>query len=256
MVAVPWNILFIPLAHSMRRKILKILLATMIVTASAFGGLYAYCTKDMPPMDVFRDPAKHARLLETKYPLPQEGSYNIQPLAYEEIPKQIIDIFLESSNPLYFSRDGHEFGCLNSPVDHLIKLFGTDFIRSRYLADYHIRYDMIRLLRHRLAFSLDKQQILCAYLNTIQLPDDVFGINAGARYFFNKDAKNLTLAESVTLMLLEQTKWMNRETVSSNINTRRDRILKRLLDADRITLDAYDSAVSEKINVPAMGIVQ
>ena len=39
------------------RMALPACLAALIV-----AGLYAYCTKDLPPMDVFRNSARHAEL--------------------------------------------------------------------------------------------------------------------------------------------------------------------------------------------------
>ncbi|MDL2266467.1 transglycosylase domain-containing protein [Desulfovibrio sp. OttesenSCG-928-G15] len=221
----------------------------------AVGGLYAYCTKDMPRMEVFRNPAKHAQLLEAQHPIGGDTPYTIEPVRYEEIPELLVAMYLVSSNSGYFTTDGHDFGCAHSPLDALIMLFASDFFRSRDI-DFYIRHDMRRLLTFRLAASLDKKQILCAYLNTMRYPGNAFGLKAGAQFLFNKNLHALSIAESATLMLLDINRWTNLERVLGDMYERRSWLLGRLRDRKIITQEEYHSAMAERISIPGLGIMK
>lgn len=51
----------------------------------------------------------------------------------------------------------------------------------------------------KIAQQQDKSQVLCNYMNTIYLGRGAYGIQAAAKAYFNKDAKDLTLSEAATL---------------------------------------------------------
>ncbi|MDZ5000902.1 peptidase, partial [Clostridium perfringens] len=56
----------------------------------------------------------------------------------------------------------------------------------------------------KLESKLSKDQILEAYLNTIPLSGTIYGVEAAANYFFDKDAKDLNLPESAFIAGLTQ----------------------------------------------------
>ena len=47
--------------------------------------------------------------------------------------------------------------------------------------------------------NYSKQEILEGYLNSINYGNGVFGIENASHYYFNKDAKDLSLAEATML---------------------------------------------------------
>ncbi|NEG55357.1 transglycosylase domain-containing protein [Bifidobacterium platyrrhinorum] len=55
------------------------------------------------------------------------------------------------------------------------------------------------ILALKIAQSQDKSEVLCNYMNTIYLGRGAYGIQAAAKAYFNKDAKDLTLSEAATL---------------------------------------------------------
>lgn len=44
-----------------------------------------------------------------------------------------------------------------------------------------------------------KDEVLCNYMNTIYLGRNSYGIQAAAKAYFNKDAKDLTLSEAAMI---------------------------------------------------------
>ena len=51
----------------------------------------------------------------------------------------------------------------------------------------------------KIAQAQDKSQVLCNYMNTIYLGRNSYGIQAAAKAYFNKDAKDLTLSEAAMI---------------------------------------------------------
>ena len=70
-----------------------------------------------------------------------------------------------------------------------------------YLGDTTSYSGKIReaILAMKIANSQDKQQVLCNYMNTIYLGRGAYGIQAAAKAYFGKDAKDLTLSEAAML---------------------------------------------------------
>lgn len=83
-----------------------------------------------------------------------------------------------------------------------------------------------------------KDQILNMYLNTIYFGHGAYGIQAAAITYFNKDAKDLTLAESATLAGLPQAPSSYDPLVNpDNAVARRNIVLQRMLTSGDITQD-------------------
>lgn len=55
------------------------------------------------------------------------------------------------------------------------------------------------ILALKIAQAQDKDQVLCNYMNTIYLGRDTYGIQAAAKAYFGKEAKDLTVAEAAML---------------------------------------------------------
>ena len=97
-----------------------------------------------------------------------------------------------------------------------------------------------------------KEEILEAYINEIYLGQrgsvGIFGFGEAARFYFSKDAAQLTLAESALLSGLIRSP--NSYSPYVNINkarTRRNLVLSKMLERDKITNDEYKGALSEQI---------
>ncbi len=96
--------------------------------------------------------------------------------------------------------------------------------------------------------KLSKDQILEAYLNTIPLGSNVYGVEAAARYFFEKNAKDLNLAESAFIAGLTQAPTSyspynpaNKEDPSIYLD-RTKTVLMKMKDLGKITQEEYDEA--------------
>lgn len=70
-----------------------------------------------------------------------------------------------------------------------------------YLGDTTSYSGKIReaILAMKIANSQDKQQVLCNYMNTIYLGRGAYGLQAAAKAYFGKEAKDLTVDEAAMI---------------------------------------------------------
>jgi len=94
-----------------------------------------------------------------------------------------------------------------------------------------------------------KDQILEMYLNQIPYGSNAYGIETAAQTYFNKSAKDLTLAEAAILAALPQAPsyYSPYGNNQKELFDRQKLVLKRMLDLGFITQEEYDTAVNEKI---------
>jgi len=89
-----------------------------------------------------------------------------------------------------------------------------------------------------------KQRILEVYLNIIEMGPGIFGVEAAARYYFNKSARNLTRAESAMIIAcLPNPKKFTVKPMSRRVAWRYPQIVQQMRniedDEDVITLTKY-----------------
>lgn len=95
-----------------------------------------------------------------------------------------------------------------------------------------------------------KDQILNMYLNTIYFGHGAYGIQAAAITYFNKDAKDLTLAESATLAGLPQAPSSYDPFINpQDAQARRNIVLQRMLNSGDISDDEFEQASTEPLAV-------
>ncbi len=91
-----------------------------------------------------------------------------------------------------------------------------------------------------------KDQILESYLNVIALGNGCNGIQTAAQTYFNKDAKDLTLAESAAIVGITKYPSLYNPFYNPDKNQERQRyVLKKMLENGFITKEEYDTAVAE-----------
>ncbi|HVY36051.1 MAG TPA: PBP1A family penicillin-binding protein [Candidatus Paceibacterota bacterium] len=102
----------------------------------------------------------------------------------------------------------------------------------------------IKLERH-----FTKDQILQIYLNDAPFGGTIYGVEEASEAFFNKHAKDLTLAEAAYLASIPEapTYYSPFGKNRAELNTRKDLVLKRMQDLGYITQDQRDSAKAETV---------
>lgn len=95
-----------------------------------------------------------------------------------------------------------------------------------------------------------KDQILEFYLNNIYFGNGYYGIQSAARGYFDSDVENLSLSQIAFLCAIPNNPTLyDPVTNKDNTVSRRDRILKNMLDDGKISQMDYAEAVAEQITL-------
>jgi membrane peptidoglycan carboxypeptidase len=131
-------------------------------------------------------------------------------IAYSDMPASIKDAVVAAENRTFWSDKGI------SPTGILRALYGImrgnsalgggSTITQEYIKILYLTSDQTAsrkftevLLAVKMGRSMPKEEILQGYLNTIYFGRGAYGIQAAARAFFNVDAKDMSLQQSVVL---------------------------------------------------------
>lgn len=100
----------------------------------------------------------------------------------------------------------------------------------------------------RLEMYYSKEEILEGYLNTVYYGHGAYGIEAASQYFFNKAAKDLSVAEAAMLAGIPKgPTYYSPLNDEDRAKERQMRILGIMLDQDVITEQEYASAEREQL---------
>jgi len=105
--------------------------------------------------------------------------------------------------------------------------------------------------------KLSKDQIIELYLNTIFLGYDAYGVETAARTYFDKEAKDLSIAECAMLAGIPQSPSKRNPIVDfKGSKERQELVLSKMKEQGFITEQQYKEAISEKIKIKKGKIVK
>lgn len=128
-------------------------------------------------------------------------------------------------------------------------------VRNTVLSEEQFEQTLKRKVREAyIAIQMEKKyskdQILMMYINTIYYGHAAYGIQAAAITYFNKDAKNLTLAEAALLAGLPQSPSYYDPTENPEAAVqRRNTVLDRMYTAGDITKEECEAAQAEPLTL-------
>jgi len=211
-----------PRKKSTFRKILKILLIIIVLAAVAsfiFVGVVigkvVHDSKDIDPNNIYSILSENSVM----YDINGEVIENVMTsemrtnLDYDEMPKQLIDAFVAIEDKTFWKHNGFNFvriiGAIVESIRNGESISGTSTItqqlaRNVFLPDSKSERTMTRKIEEAyytfiLEKNLTKEQIIEAYLNTIYLGFNSYGVEAAAESYFGKPAGLLSLAECSAL---------------------------------------------------------
>ena len=104
-----------------------------------------------------------------------------------------------------------------------------------------------------LALGLEKKytkdQILTFYLNKVYLANNIYGFGTASHFYFNKDLKDLSIAQTALLAGMPQAPTSYDPYVHPEAaQERRNLVLQVMYNTDKITKEQYDAAVNTPIS--------
>lgn len=235
---------------------------TLITIPMGFYGMYLYIAPSLPDISTL----KKAPLLKPLqiYTVDNEliaefGSKLSLPVTYDEIPQPFIHAFLAAEDSSFFEHGGISFKSLGRAVSETItgadRQSGGSTITMQVAKNYFLTHDRtfkrklteIFLARH-IEENLNKQEILTLYVNKIFLGKNAYGINAAAQIYYNKQLKDLTIAQMAMLAGLPKApSTFNPAVNPERALERRNWILGRMLQLSYINQVQYEQAIAEPI---------
>jgi len=105
------------------------------------------------------------------------------------------------------------------------------------------------VLAIKLERALTKNQILALYLNEAPYGGNIYGVEEAAMTFFGKHARDLDLAESAYIASLPQapTYYSPYGNHKDALDTRKNLVLKKMLEGNFINEDEYQQALIEQV---------
>jgi monofunctional biosynthetic peptidoglycan transglycosylase len=101
---------------------------------------------------------------------------------------------------------------------------------------------------------LTKRRILEIYLNEVEWGENIYGIEAASRFYFDKHASELTAAEAALLAgMLPNPRYYNPYRRPEKARGRQERVLFNMQQAKVITHDDYTAALESPLNLRKEG---
>ena len=197
------------------------LVLSAVAVAGAYVAFVAVTSTDIDPENIYAH-IDTSSVLYDKYGGQIDKVYYIEDrelITVNEIPEDTKDAFIAIEDKTFYEHHGFNLrriigAVINRLLGKTDRISGTSTItqqlaRNVFLADVKSQRTLRRkvsemLYAWKIERTLSKDEILAAYLNTIYLGYGNYGISAAARTYFDKDVRDLTLAESAALAALPQ----------------------------------------------------
>ena len=247
-------------------RIAKLILSTLfticILGLVAGGVLYFHLKSSLPSVESLKT-------VELQQPMQiytadgkligEVGEQRRIPVKLENVPQRLQDAFLATEDSRFYEHHGLD------PVGIARAIFvavnnggasqGASTITQQLARNFFLTPEktIIRKVREavlavEIENALSKQEILELYLNKIFLGYRSYGVAAAAQTYFGKNLDELTLSEMAVIAGLPKApSTMNPLYSPKRAEERRNVVLGRMLDENKITKAEYDAAIKEPI---------
>ena len=235
------------------KKIIKILAVFVGIFLLFHGVLYVYCLIT-PKIQISRNQSYYL------YDNNNELIFNNYSwLDLDDISPYLIDATLSIEDKHFYKHIGFDYLRIGKAIIKNISSKslseGASTITQQYARNLYLNYDKTwkrKIDEALLAFELEthytKDEILEGYLNTINY-GGVFGIENASKYYFNKSASELDLAEAAMLAGIPQSPSNNSPLVNEEVAKNRQEIVLALMyKNNKINNSEYNNALNEKLN--------
>lgn len=177
----------------------------------------------------------------------------------EDISDETINAFVSVEDKRFFEHNGIDYlrilGAIKNNILHPNRKQGGSTISQQVIKNTQLTHEKTiqrKLKEFKLAKKLEKsyskKQILEMYLNSIYFGNGCYGIESASNYYFNKPSSKLTIAESALLAsTINAPSIYDPVSNPDKANSRKDLILKLMLDNKKINTEQYNLSKSEKL---------
>jgi len=199
---------------------------------------------------------RNGKLITTLY-----DSENRVVVPLKDIPKNLRDAVIAVEDSRFYSEIGFDpIGITRAffaDVMHRREIEGGSTLTQQLVKNIYLtpQQTLMRKLVElvisiRVDLTLSKDKILELYLNEIYLGHGTNGVQAASKYYFNKDVKNLNLAESAMLAgLISAPEYYSPVRNFKLAKERQKIVLNRMVDVGYITKSQATEAYNQTIDI-------
>ena len=194
-----------------------------------------------------------------------ESSENFSFVELDRIPQHLIDAFVSIEDKRFYKHNGVDFfrtgkACFNY-IFKKSSSFGGSTITQQLVKN--ITGDSEKSIKRKireifLAINIEreytKEEIMCMYLNIINLGNRCRGVAAASELYYSKEIDKLTLSECATIAAITNNPtYYNPISNPQNTRARRDLILDCMLAEGYIDETEHSIAQAEELNLKISG---
>ena len=185
-------------------------------------------------------------------------------ISFSEMPDNLKNAYVAIEDERFYSHHGVDIKRTGSAILSYIFNFGSSSFGGSTITQQLVKNltgdntdSVIRKVKewgkaYELEWYFSKDEILELYLNVIYVGPNIYGVQTGAKYYFSKDATDLSLAECVFLAGINNApnsyNPFGDADNSEKIENRTKTVLSKMLELEYINQEEYSSAVEEVEN--------
>ena len=249
--------------NKLKRKIILFLILIALITIGVTLGVSAYSWKQLA-QDMF--------LNENSIVVDTDGEtiatlgveQKKMKVDFEDIPTNLVNAYVSIEDERFYSHHGVDIRRTGAAILNYVVHFGNSSFGGSTITQQLVKNltgdssdSVVRKVKEWWkAFLLEsyfsKEEILEMYLNVIYVGPNVYGVQTGAKYYFDKDVSDLSLAECAYLAGINNSPNSynpfgdddNDELITSRTTT----VLDKMLELGKIDEEEYNEAVKEVNN--------
>ena len=249
--------------NKLKRKIILFLILIALITIGVTLGISAYSWKQLA-QDMF--------LNENSIVVDTDGEtiatlgveQKKMKVDFEDIPTNLVNAYVSIEDERFYSHHGVDIRRTGAAILNYVVYFGNSSFGGSTITQQLVKNltgdssdSVVRKVKEWWkAFLLEcyfsKEDILEMYLNVIYVGPNVYGVQTGAKYYFDKDVSDLSLAECAYLAGINNSPNSynpfgdddNDELITSRTTT----VLDKMLELGKIDEEEYNEAVKEVNN--------
>lgn len=180
-----------------------------------------------------------------------------------EIDQDLINAFISIEDKNFFKHQGISIKRIGAAIINNIKsnsfsegasTITQQLARNLFLSNektYKRKIEEISIAIN-LESKYSKLEILESYLNTIYFGHGIYGVQDACKYYFNKDASNLSISEAAVIAAIPKGPALFSPINNfENNKNRKELIIKELYKDQKISLEERNNAMNEKVNIVA-----
>ncbi|TXK70965.1 transglycosylase domain-containing protein [Mesonia sp. HuA40] len=192
--------------------------------------------------------------------------YDRQAVSFSEFPPHLVNALIATEDSRFYDHDGIDAKSLLRVFFKTILLSdkssgGGSTLTLQLAKNLYGReaYPVFSIVINKLKESIvaqriedlySKEEIIELYLNTVPFPDNTYGVESAAFKFFNTKTKNLTVAQSATLIgSLKANHSYNPRLFPERSQLRRDVVLKQMNKYNYLSTKKTNQLIAQKIKL-------